>query len=425
MPGREVKRRAGKGGSVLAKAKDVIGRTIHATDGNIGSVTTLYFDDDRWTVRYLVVDTGKWLPGKQVLISPYSIRQGSAVGALKVSLTREQVKNSPRVDAERPISRQQEIAYSDYYGYPYYWAGPAVWGAAAVPMWQAVPNAAVDRTTAAEREALRAHDERNAHLRDVKHVTGYHIQAADGSIGHVDDFLLDTESWMIRYLVVDTSNWIGGRHVLIAPNWVRVIRWETSQVEVGMTREAIARSPEYDRDGDVQRSYEDRLHAHYVQPPYWAGDRAATADVDPDRHVARLDQFNELEIAEGDTDVRNWTVVTGDGVTVGRVEHLIVDRTAMRVRYLEVGLDEPDGGGERDVLIPIEYVELDKAGRQVRLHRISSSRIAAVPSFTGLPIDPELVAETRTHFGRPLSEDDPEPALQGEPGATAKADRRV
>jgi sporulation protein YlmC with PRC-barrel domain len=123
--------------------------------------------------------------------------------------------------------------------------------------------------------------------------------------------------------------------------------------------------------------------------------------------------------------VRNWTVVTGDGVTVGRVEHLIVDRTAMRVRYLEVGLDERDGGGERDVLIPIEYVELDKAGRQVRLHRISSSRIAAVPSFTGLPIDPELVAETRTHFGRPLSEDDPEPALQGEPGATAKADRRV
>ena len=406
---------------MLAKATDLIGRPIRARDGDIGSVWSLYFDDDRWTVRYLVVDTGNWLPGRRILISPYSVPQaGSPSRPIEVTLTREQVKNSPDVNTERPISRQQEIAYADHYGYPYYWRGPALWGAAAAPIWAPVPPPAVDATTTAEREALRAHDARNSHLRDVKHVTGYHIQAADGSIGHVDDFLVDPESWTIRYLIVDSSNWIGGRHVLIAPSWVSAIRSKTSQVEVRMTRDAIARSPEYDRNRDVQRSYEDRLHAHYVQPPYWEGGRTPAADADPDRHVARLQQFDDLQVADGDTDVRNWTVVAADDVTVGQVEHLLVDRTAMKVKYLEVGLDEHHGGGRRRVvLIPLEYVELDKSGRQIRLHKVPSSRIAALPSFTG-QIDPQLVAETRAHFRRSLSESNSEPALHGGSSATAK-----
>jgi sporulation protein YlmC with PRC-barrel domain len=265
--------------------------------------------------------------------------------------------------------------------------------------------------------AHRAHDERNSHLRDVKHVAGYHIQAADGSIGHVEDFLLDTQSWTIRYLIVDTSKWIGGRHVLVAPTWVGAIRWETSQIEVAMTRDAVRRSPEYDARGEVQRSYEDRLHVHYDQPPYWVDDRngAAHEDVSHRSRVGRLEQFKDLEIADGDTDVRGWKIVASDGVTVGHVKHLIVDRAAMKVRYLEAGLEPPHAGARtRDVLIPLEDIEIEKPAREVRLRSVPSPRLAALPTFSGFPIDPETLAATRTHFAGGAPSADPDQALQPE-----------
>ncbi|MBD0324187.1 MAG: PRC-barrel domain-containing protein [Aldersonia sp.] len=398
---------------MLAKATDLIGRSIRAIDGEIGSVKTVYFDDDRWTVRYLVVDTGHWLPGRLVLISPFSLWQAeSSSRSLDTGLSREQVKNSPDVDTERPISRQHEVAYSDYYGYPYYWAGPSVWGAAAVPIDPVIPPGGSPEAAAARRDVWREHDERNSHLRDVKHVAGYHIHATDGSIGHVEDFLVDGRSWTIRYLIVDTSNWIGGRHVLIAPGWVSGISWEGTKIDIGLTRDAIRNSPEYDSAGAVQRNYEDRLHAHYVKSPYWIeGNEGRAGD-----RMARLEQLADLEIADGHTDVRGWRVLAADGVTVGRVEHLIVDSGAMQVRYLEVGLDAVHAGGEaRDVLIPIEHVDLDKSARDVRLRRLPSRRMAALPPFTGLPIDREQIAQTRRHFVAPVDQARGEPAVHGTP----------
>lgn len=385
---------------MLRKATDLVGSTIHATDGDIGSISTVYFDDDRWTVRYFVVDTGGWLPGRKVLISPLAIRQASAAGRrIDTSLTREQVKNSPGVDTERPVSRQHEIAYSDYYRYPYYWAGPGVWGAAALPPPNVAPAESV-RAAAAAGDAERAQDERNSHLRDVSEVRGYHIHASDGSIGHADEFLIDNENWTIRYLVIDTSNWIGGRRVLISPTWVTSIRWEAAAIGVGLTRDAIRRSPEYDPSAPVERVYEERLHTHYAQPPYWRDADARTPAEDAHRdRFARLDELRNLEVADGDTDVRGWTVVASDGVPVGRVEHLIVDRPAMKVQYLEADV-EPlhESGGTRDVLIPLEYVDIIPSAREVRLQTVASARVPALPAFRGLPIDPDFAARCRMHF---------------------------
>ena len=233
---------------------------------------------------------------------------------------------------------------------------------------------------------------------------------------------MDDESWTIRYVVIDTSNWIGGRRVLIAPSWVRAIRWDVSQIELALTREAIYRSPEYDPDAEVDRSYEDRLHGHYAQPPYWTADQPHRQAVGP-TGLARLDETKDLEVANGDTDVRGWQLVAADGVPVGSVEHLIVDAAAMRVRYLEVGL-QPRRSGDRprDVLVPIEYVDLDKSAKQVRMQRITSSRVHALPSFAGLPIQPQLLAETRVHFAG-LAADDREPALRGKGRPAAKRRR--
>jgi sporulation protein YlmC with PRC-barrel domain len=389
---------------VLRKATQLAGCTIHATDGDIGSVNTIYFDDGHWTVRYFVVDTGKWLPGRKVLISPIAIRQLNWDGwTLDVILTREQVRNSPDIDTDLPVSRQHELDYYRYYGYPHYWGGAALASGAYV-----APGARTDEARGmAEIRALeqegKSHD---PHLRDVRAVNGYHIRAADGDIGHVEDFLLDDQTWRIRYLVIDTSNWLGGRRVLVAPAWVAAVSWAESKVHLLISRRAVKESPEYDATATVSRDYERALYSHYGYTGYWL-DR----DVDRNRddvhkpavadRFARLEDLRELEVAEGEPDVEGWNVVASDGPFVGRVEHLIVDRLAMKVRYLEVGLEDlvDEERDPRDVLIPVDYVNLDEPRQLVRIRTIPSVRIAGLPTFGGFPLEPEYEQRLETHFG--------------------------
>ena len=247
---------------MLRRLRDCEGWAVHARDGEVGAIRDFYFDDERWTVRYLVVTTGGWLTGRDVLISPMSFGAVDWEAArFDVTLTRDQVRDAPHVDTARPVSRRYEVDYLGYYGYPYYWAGGGVWGTAPTPM--GVPMAA----QLGEAEGPKAPEE--SHLRSVHEVTGYHIQALDGEIGHVDDFLTDGESWTIRYLMIDTSNWIGGRSVLIAPDWVRRIDWARQLVHVDLTRSNVQDSPAYEQGMDVDRAYEERLHAHYAKPAYW------------------------------------------------------------------------------------------------------------------------------------------------------------
>ena len=382
---------------MLRSASELIGYTIHATDGDIGSVTKIFFDDERWTVRYVVVDTGKRLPGRKVLISPISIRQSNwSTRTLDDALTREQVKNSPDVETDRPVSRQHEIEHFGYYGYPYYWAGSATWGMGIDP------RAVAEAQTAgrvAQAEEIRDRAVTDSHLRDATVVTGYHIHATDGEIGHVEDFLIDDHTWMIRYLVIDTSNWIGGRRVLISPQWVRAVSWELSEVHLKVTREAVRTSPEYD-PMSLNREYEERLYSHYGQMAYWiheAPGRRTSGTTSDEPRFARLEDLPDFEVADGDPDVRGWKVLAADGVVVGQVEHLIVDREAMKVRYLEVelaGRQDPSG----DVLIPIEHVDIDDRNEQLRFRAMGSSEVSALPRHVGFPIDSDYERRLRTCF---------------------------
>jgi hypothetical protein len=242
---------------------------IHATDGELGSVTQLYFDDETWAVRYLVVDTGGWLGGRQVLISPFSIiRTDSDAVRLDVALTKKQVENSPNIDTHQPVSRQHEAAYLGYYGYPYYWDGPNLWGPGFYPVGFAVPA-----TASTEAMAKRTREEsKDSHLRSTETVTGYHIEAADGEIGHVDGFVVDHEAWAIRYIEVATRNWLPGKKVLVSPSWIERVSWADSRVYAGLSREAIKDAPEYIESSPVTREYENRLYLHYGRPPYWLHD---------------------------------------------------------------------------------------------------------------------------------------------------------
>lgn len=394
---------------VLKKTTELIGSAIHATDGNIGEVSTILFDDEAWTIRYLVVDTGTWLPGRKVLIAPVAIRKANwkkKNSSLDVSLTREQVTNSPDIDTDRPVSRQREQEFYRYYSYPYYWSGvalaPGVYPEMFTPA--AAPRASEEippsDQSAESSESAESHD---SHLRDVRVVKGYHIKAADGEIGHVEEFLLDSKSWTIRYLVVDTSNWLGGRRVLVAPSWVNAVSWEDSEVHVSATRQAIKDSPDYDVAVRVTRAYEQRLYSHYGATGYWSRGRIAAAPTKSDAgrdRLSRLDELEELEVSDGDPDVRGWNVLASDGRPVGTVEHLIVDRSARKVRYLEVGLEgHAAERGHRDVLVPLECAELDNARDEVRLRTMPLAGIVAVPTFVGLPMDAAHERRVHAAFG--------------------------
>ncbi|MBF0104385.1 MAG: PRC-barrel domain containing protein [Deltaproteobacteria bacterium] len=245
---------------MLIKSKTLKGYKLHSRDGKIGKAKEFYFDDQYWTVRYLVADTGNWLMGRQVLISPYAL-----VGVneneqhVDVNLTKKQIEESPSLDTDKPVSRQFEESYHGYYGWPTYWGGPNAWG----------DHPAIVRDSKKWNKPTQSHESWNPHLRSTHDVSGYHIHAKDGDIGHVEDFIIDDDSWTIRYFLVDTRNWMPGKKVIISPKWIDHIIWEDSKVFVNLTRETIKQSPEYSDKALIKRDYEVKLHHHLNREGYW------------------------------------------------------------------------------------------------------------------------------------------------------------
>ena len=247
---------------MLWAASDLVGYKIEATDGAIGSVEDFLFDDRRWTIRWAVIDTGDWLPGRAVLLPPSQlVRPDPQRRVLKVALTRAQVENSPDFSTDPPVNRQHEELLYNYYGWAPYWqAGflePGLTPPLMPPLYAA--GAKPPEPIAAEGDPT---------LRSTSDVTDYRVRARDGDIGHVEDFLVDSDNWAIRYLVIDTRNWWPGKKVLVATHWVTNISWSERAVHFETTRERIKAGPEYDPSA-FDRGYEERLHAHYDMPTYW------------------------------------------------------------------------------------------------------------------------------------------------------------
>ena len=263
---------------MMRSAKDMEGFAVGATDGVIGHVKDFYLDDEKWVIRYLIVDTGGWLSSRKVLVSPIAVGTPDwAKKLLPVSISREQVRQSPDIDTERPVSRQHEMAYSAYYAYPSYWGGDGYWGGGMYPNPLLSGNGGFGGSLAgadeaqrdlAQRESAR-HEHDDPHLRSCNAVIGYHIHASDGEIGHVAGMLFDEQTWAVRYLVVDTSNWWLGHQVLIAPQWIEAVNWSDSTVAVSITRQAVKDAPVYDAQAAMNREAEDRLYKHYGHAGYW------------------------------------------------------------------------------------------------------------------------------------------------------------
>ncbi|MEW6488268.1 MAG: PRC-barrel domain-containing protein [Thermodesulfobacteriota bacterium] len=244
---------------MLCTASELKGYALEAVDGRLGTCKDFLFDDRDWALRYLVVDTGR-----KVLVSPLFLEAPRHVEkALPVTLTKGEVEHSPPLDEHAPVSRRRELQYLDFYHLPYYWPGTGLWGAYRTPQalrlaWEKAPET-LDRTPGREDRCLRSTEE----------VAGYRIPATDEEVGHVEDFVVEEETWVVRYLVVDTRNWLPGRKVLVAPSWVRAVDWAKEEAAVDLPSEAIRESPEWDPGRPLNRHYETQLYGFYGKPPYW------------------------------------------------------------------------------------------------------------------------------------------------------------
>ena len=223
--------------------------TMGATDGEIGTVQEFYFDDHTWTIRYIIVEAGNWLMGRKVLISPQALLPFNwNNGIFPVKLTKEQIKKSPEIDTEKPVSREQEVNLMNHYLQEGNWGNGFYAGGTILPMYYGLPE---DKDVGIERKPTG-----DSHLRSSSKVTGYNIKATDGEIGAVKDFLLHPDTWEIDFLVVDTGDWLPGKKVLLSPRWIKEINWEDSAITVNALREQIRNSPEYNHgqpftDGDA------------------------------------------------------------------------------------------------------------------------------------------------------------------------------
>jgi uncharacterized protein YrrD len=240
---------------MLHGVQGIYGFAVHASDGDVGQVHDLYFDDQDWSICYLVVNTGNWLFGRQVLLAPKCIELVRwQMREIDVSLTREQVENSPSIDLAKPVSRQMEAELHHYYGW--------------VPYWRTGARALV-AVDAQATETSAEGSEHDPHLRSTREVTGYHLQATDSEIGHVEDFFVEASCWTIHYMLVDTRKWLPGRKVLVGHKCLSGVDWAESKAYVDLTREQVEQSPEYDPEKPIARSYEIELHDHYGVPGYW------------------------------------------------------------------------------------------------------------------------------------------------------------
>ena len=244
------------------------GYSIEASDDMIGTVTDFLFDDRTWRMRWAVVDTGTWLSSRMVLIHPPAIFETDhSKRMLRVDLTKAQVEASPDLARDMPVSQQMETRIYDYYGWDAY-VGPGYFGATGMGSSMGFMPFETIAPIGHSRHEGDVVERGDPHLRSVNEVVGYHLEATDGGIGHVENLLVDDREWDIRYLIADTKNWWPGAHVVLSPYAVQGIDWDVRHIRLGMNRAAVASSPPWDPAKIITQDYEKRLHHHYGWASY-------------------------------------------------------------------------------------------------------------------------------------------------------------
>ncbi len=201
--------------------------SVLATDGPAGRVVDLYFDDQSWKVRYLVIDAGGWFTPHPVLLLPESINaEASGEGVLRLRLRQRQVNEAPAADSARPVFRQTQLAQAVHFGYPYYWSGLMLWAGVAAG------RSREEAERAAHAELARG----DPHLRSGAALIGCRVEARDGMLGEVHDFVVDERAWAISAVVLETRKWLPGGKRRIAPAAIERIDWSEQRIVTRIER---------------------------------------------------------------------------------------------------------------------------------------------------------------------------------------------
>jgi uncharacterized protein YrrD len=224
---------------MLKNIAEIYGHRLAASDGDIGHVKDFYFDDKTWVVRYLIADTGSWLAGRQVLLSPHALgRFDEDAEVMQVNLTKKQIEHSPSIETHKPVSRQYEVEYYNYYGWPAYWNGGAMWGLGGYPVM--LPP------SRDEMQAKLHHHREDKHLQSTLAIKGFAIEAVDGAVGHVTGLMIDDQSWAVVELVIKTGLWFFQKEILLSSEKVERISYEDSAIYVKATKADLQHTAEYD-----------------------------------------------------------------------------------------------------------------------------------------------------------------------------------
>ncbi len=248
---------------MLRSVRNLEGYEIIAKDGTIGKVHEFFFDDQTWTIRYIIIDTGLWLEDRRVLITPQDLESlNDEEETLVVNLTKKQIEDSPRIEEHMPVSRQKELDLIEHYNWTDFWPGLGM---------HLPETALIISREMTEKRVFEGTEERekhgDPHLRSTREILGYHIHAKDGTFGHVADFIVNDQPWQLHFLVVDTKNWLPwSKKVLIAPRWLERIEWADREVFINLTKEKIEHSPEYDSSKFVSKDFEDKIIQYFKFP---------------------------------------------------------------------------------------------------------------------------------------------------------------
>jgi len=210
----------------------LIGCRMEARDGDGGRVDDVYFDDESWAVRYLVLKTDDWLSGRKVLIAPLALMEdGGKIGVFRVNLTQDHIRNSPDIDTDKPVSRQQEIELYGHYSWKKYWeSGFYAQGVGEI---KGISN---------NPQNVRSGGAVDLHLRATSYVTGFHVHGTDGEFGHICNFVIDDRTWKVLNLVVDTGNLPVGKKVLVTVDHIIQMQWNDSEIYLNETKADIEKS---------------------------------------------------------------------------------------------------------------------------------------------------------------------------------------
>lgn len=262
---------------MLKNLKDIKGFKILATDtGNeiIGTVKDVYFDDEKFALRYLVIDTRVWLFEDLVLVSPYSVNGVDwDSGIIWVNLTKEEIEHSPKAKYSKPVTRTFETTFNNYFKLPHYWSNglgmdiEGIWAGAYFPNKPVEPPQSFHPDIKFEDEQLP--DEQ--HLHSMREISSFHLRAVDDEkFGAIEDFIIETETWALRYIVIDTNKYLpGGKRILLSPEWIERFDWENKKLVTDYLRDTIENCPEYDPAVVIDREMEEEIHSHFGQNGYW------------------------------------------------------------------------------------------------------------------------------------------------------------